>query len=168
MAAPGIPKPARLRVALAEEPPSKLALDVGGAAVQLTVRPATTAMVLRAEWAARLAVAEKGGGETDRAARLGIHFATFVAELGRAAIVGWDVLGEDGAPLACEPDTVALALAMNPAFASAFETAYDRPQPARQEEGNVSPPAPNGISAAGGTTALPVNPKTDSAANAPT
>lgn len=131
-----------------------LALDVRGAPVLLTVKPFSSVLREQAEWAARHAVRNLPD-DASEAERTGAFFAAFVGQLGRAAIVGWDVIDETGAAVPCDPATVETVLALNPDLAQAFDKAYAAANAVRAAEGNVSRPAPNGILAAGPTTANP-------------
>lgn len=142
-----------------------LALDVKGTKVSLTVKPYTSLLREQAEWAARHALRDQDK-EASEAERTGAFFAAFVGQLGRAAIVGWDVVDEAGAPVPCDPATVEAVLALNPELAREFDKAYAAANAVRAVEGNVSGLAPNGISAAGPTIVDPAT-ATATAPNAP-
>ncbi len=142
-----------------------LALDVKGTKVSLTVKPYTSLLREQAEWAARHALRDQEK-EASEAERMGAFFAAFVCQLGRAAIVGWDVVDEAGAPVPCDAATVETVLSLNPDLAQAFDKAYVAATAVRAAEGNVSGLAPNGISAAGPTIADPAT-ATATAPNAP-
>ncbi|MCM0018431.1 MAG: hypothetical protein NBV67_00390 [Tagaea sp.] len=136
---------------------------MGAAAVALKVRPFDSVFREQAEWAGRLAVSEaervfaenlEAGDGLNRAERMGIYFAAYVAQCGRSAIVEWDLVDATGAPVPCDPATIETVFRLNPDFALAFDKAYSGGEAAKGEtEGNGSAPAPNGISAAGSTTA---------------
>jgi hypothetical protein len=152
-----------------------LLLKVGGASVVLTVKPFTLALQEQAEWAARAAVADTALADTEAPEadkksrpfeRGGIFYSAFIVELGRAAIVAWDVVDETGMPVPCDPETVAQVLSVNVDLALAFDKAYGATKTVRANEGNVSGPAPSGISATGPTTADPA-PATPIAPNVP-
>jgi hypothetical protein len=100
------------------------------------------------------------------AERAGAFFAAYVAQLARGVILEWDVTGEDGTPLPCDPGTIEAVMHANPDFAAAFDRAYSKSHAVRLAEGNVSGPAPNGISAAGPAT-VPAVPATRIVGDAP-
>ncbi len=148
----------RVKTAAAEIAP--LAFKVGGASVALKVRPFDSVFREQAEWAGRLAVsavereAVEVGGELNRAERMGVYFAAYVAQCGRSAIVEWDLVDAAGSPVACDPATIETVLRLNPDLALAFDKAYSGGEAAKGEtEGNGSAPALNGNSAAGSNTA---------------
>lgn len=152
-----------LRVTTAPIAAHDLALEVGGVPVRLVVRPVSTLLLEQAEWAARLATqaAEREkGSRLDEAERLGCYFATYVAQLGRAAIQSWDVVDGDGAPVPCAPDVIATVLMLNPDLSKEFDRRYSAAIAARRAEGNAFAPAPSGTSAAGATTAATAVPTT--------
>jgi hypothetical protein len=146
--------PNRLVVRSAVAANAPLTLDVKGTPVLLTVKPYSSVLREQAEWAARHAVRNLPEDASD-AERTGAFFAAFVGQLGRQAIVGWDVVDETGAAVPCDPTTIETVLAFNPDLAREFDKAYAAANAVRAAEGNVSGPAPNGILAAGPITANP-------------
>ncbi|MGA0595398.1 hypothetical protein [Enterovirga sp. CN4-39] len=130
--------------------------------VRVQVRPISAAMML---------VARAAAGDAFRSAdRDSVHYANaaMTVSLAHQGIVAWEGIGDaEGAPLQVTPENIDLLLDEWPAF-QALDDGYTRPALVAADEKNGSRPSPNGISAAGPNTAMPVTPTTSGAPDAPT
>jgi hypothetical protein len=111
--------------------------------VRIRVQPCTTALVM----AARASMIADGEGDDN------VRGAALLKALGRAAIVGWEGIGDEaGNAIPPSPERIDALLDLYPAF-RAFETAYFLPALVLDAEKNACAPAPNGTSAAAPSTA---------------
>lgn len=152
--------------------PEWLDLDAG---VRLKVCPCTTPLwqVARAraarrldDLAARRTDIEAAGGEVrgiedldDPDARTAMGEFLLMQELAAEAVMDWDgVIGDDGAPALCTPESVRALMMLN-GIAQAFMALWPRHLEAVIAEGKSSPAGPSGISdPAGKATAPAVSP----------
>ncbi len=118
--------------------------------VRVQFRPHTVAARLSARRSAAREYKIEGAIQDERAAE------AYTTALAGAAIVAWEGVGDaNGKPVEPSPENVALFLA-DPDCWDSVDRLYVAPILAEDAEKNVSAPLPNGRSAKGAPTALPV------------